>query len=210
MLVFILYLRYKVHLIAIMINKGYIERIIKEESKNVSEIFSKIFQNGSLEYFDFIIDEKKLDNQYLNEVNITLQGDFASMFQKLQEFDEYPALYFFEINPLIKKEEIISLIQNIHTEYGLSIPAKNKTSDNSGVLYVGKVKRCAWGRLIQHLGYHRQRKSHGLQIDYWANKTSLDLRLSYTVIFFDKSMINYIQALEQTLSKSLKPIIGKY
>lgn len=183
-----------------------IDSLIKEESKKIYELFSKISINGYVKKFNFIIDEKKLNSKYLNDVNITSDGDFVSMFQQLQKFNDYPALYFFEINPLLEKNEIIPLIEKSH----LNIPARNKTVANTGVLYVGKVKRCAWGRLIQHLGYHQQRKSHGLQIDFWANKTSLELKLSYTVIFFDKSTADYIHVLEQALIKSLKPIIGKY
>lgn len=183
-----------------------IDNLIKEESKHISELFSEVSLNGAIKRFDFDIDKKKLNSKYLNEVNITSDGDFVSIFQQLQEFDDYPALYFFEINPLLEKTEIISLIENSQ----LNIPARNKTSNNTGVLYVGKAKKCAWGRLIQHLGYHQQRKSHGLQIDYWVNKTSLEPKLSYTVLFFEKSMADYIHVLEQTLAKSLKPIIGKH
>lgn len=183
-----------------------IDSLIKEESKHISELFSKIFLSGAVKRFDFIIDEKKLDSKYLNDVNITLDGEFAPMFKELQKFNENPALYFFEINPLLEKSEIISLIENSQ----LNIPARNKTTNNTGILYVGKTKRCAWGRLIQHLGYHQQRKSHGLQIHHWANNTSAELKLSYTVIFFNESIANYIQILEQALAKSLNPIIGKH
>lgn len=183
-----------------------IDSLIGRESKHISEVFSEVSLNGAVKRFDFLIDEKKLNSKYLNEINITSQGDFVTLFQQLQEFDDYPALYIFGINPLLEKTEIISLIESSQ----LNIPARNKILNNTGILYIGKVKKCAWGRLIQHLGYHQQRKSHGLQIDFWANKTSLELKLSYTVIFFNKSMADYIQVLEQALAKSLKPIIGKY
>src|SRR5690606_2324988 len=135
-----------------------IDGLIKGESKHISEVFSEVYLNGALKRFDFLIDEKKLNSKYLNEINITSHGDFVPLFQQLQEFDDYPALYFFGINPLLQKTEIISLIENSQ----LNIPARNKILNNTGILYVGKVKRCAWGRLIQHLGYHQQRKSHGL------------------------------------------------
>lgn len=187
-----------------------LDNFIGNTSQNISEIFFNIFRNGSLERFYFTIDAKKLDSKYLDKVNITLEGEFASMFQKLQEYEEYPALYFFQINPRIKSEEIISLIKSAKTTYNLHIPAENKSSLNSGVLYVGKVKRCAWGRLIQHLGYHQNRKSHGLQMDHWSNRTSLNIELSYTVMFFDKSVADHIHLLEYELAKLLNPIIGKH
>lgn len=193
-----------------MIDINNIEDLIKTKSQLISEIFSKISINGSIHKISFTIDEKNLDSKYLDKVNITLDGDFSSSFQEMIKYDKYPALYFFEINELIAKQEIINLIKNVNEKNQLNIPALNKTSDNKGVLYVGKVKSCAWGRLIQHLGYHKNRKSHGLQLDYWAKEMKTELKIKYTVMYFEEDLADDINVLERILAKSLKPIIGKH
>ena len=188
-----------------------LENFIKNKSQDISEVFSNIYRNNeSIQSFHYKIDVNKFDNKYVNEINITLHGDFVEMFNEMQEFESLPALYLFEINPSIPKEEIISLINEVNKNQFLNIPAQNKSPNNSGVLYVGKVKSCAWGRLIQHLGYHQNRKSHGLQLNFWSNKTSSNIELSYTVMFFDKSVADYIHVLEYELAKFMNPIIGKH
>ena len=187
-----------------------LEDFIKSKSQNISDIFENIYHNGVIERFQFRIDENKLDNKYLNEINITSHGDFVDIFKKMQEFESLPALYIFSINPSIPKDEIVSLINGVNENQNLNIPAQNKNQQNTGTLYVGKVKSCAWGRLIQHLGYHKNRRSHGLQLDYWVQKTSLKIDLTYTVLFFDEAVADYIHLLESELAKSLTPVVGKH
>ncbi|WP_269227735.1 hypothetical protein [Flavobacterium eburneipallidum] len=187
-----------------------IENIIRDKSKTIAEDFSQISLNGFKKEFSFEIDVKKLDSKYLDRVDITKDGDFSKNFQEIMEYEQFPALYFFEINEIIEKSEIVTLIKNVNEKFQLNIPAKNNTLNNGGILYVGKVKSCAWGRLIQHLGYHKNRKSHGLQLDYWAKEIKTELKLKYTVIFFEKNIADDISILERILAKSLNPIIGKH
>jgi hypothetical protein len=193
-----------------MIELKEIENIIRNKSKTISEDFLRISQDGFRESFSFEIDEKKLDSKYSSIVNVTSEGDFSAFFQEIMKFDEFPALYFFEINESIEKDEIITNIKTVNLEKNLNIPAQNNTLKNEGVLYVGKVKSRAWGRLIQHLGYHKNAKSHGLQLDHWAKNIKSELKLKYTVIFFEKDIVDDIDVLEKSLAKSLKPIIGKH
>ncbi len=187
-----------------------IENFIRDKSKTISEDFFQISQNGFKKKFSFEIDVKKLDSKYSDKVDITKGGDFSAIFQEMIEYEKFPALYFFEINELIEKEEIVNLIKKVNEELQLNIPAQNHTSKNEGILYVGKVKSCAWGRLIQHLGYHKNRKSHGLQLDFWAKKVKTELKLKYTVMFFEENIADDINILERILAKKLNPIIGKH
>lgn len=182
---------------------------IQDEAKKLSEIFLNIAQNGFVKQFHFSIDETKLNSDYSDKINITQHGDFVSMFQALQEFKEFPALYFFQINPTIPKSEIVTRMKDEREKYQLNIPADNSTKDNSGILYVGKVTECFFGRLIEHLGYHRDKTSHGLQIDYWIPQIP-NPQLSFTVFFFEKEVRNHIEVLERIVAKSLNPIIGKH
>ena len=183
---------------------------IKNKSKTISENFDNISKNGFLKSISFEIDVNKLDSKYLDKVNITQDGDFSEYFQKMIEYENFPALYFFEINDTVEKEEIVTLIKKVNEEFQLNIPAQNHTHKNEGVLYVGKVKSCAWGRLIQHLGYHKKRKSHGLQLDFWAKEIKTELKLKYTVMFFEENIADDINVLELILAKKLNPIIGKH
>lgn len=187
-----------------------IENFIRDKSKTISEDFFQVSQNGFKKSLSFEIDVKKLDSKYLDKVNITIDGDFSENFKEMIEYEKFPALYFFEINEIIEKGEIVTLIKSVNEKFQLSIPAQNHSSKNEGILYVGKVKSCAWGRLIQHLGYHKNRKSHGLQLDFWAKEIKTELKLKYTVMFFEENIADDINILERILAKKLNPIIGKH
>ena len=83
-----------------------------------------------------------------------------------------------------------------------------KSINDSRILYVGKVKRHFWGRLIQHLGYYKVNRTQGLQLYYWAKELNLNLKV--TVIEFEPEMIDLMEVLESALAKKLKPILGKH
>lgn len=189
-----------------MKQKEEIEKLIREESNTIVSIFNSIVMGKTVNSFKFKIDSKNFTKDFITH-DITQDINFKEMFDLLKEYNDYPALYFFQINPEINKTEILSLIKN---DDFLKTPAINNHKENTDFLYVGKVTSCAWGRLIQHLGYHKHRKSHGLQVGLWGNKTTKDLKLSFTVIFFEKESRNYLILLEKILSEKLKPIIGKH
>ncbi len=186
------------------------ENFIKSKSSEIANAYSEVATSGCKYIFTFEIDTTKLKPAFANEINITKDVDFVEMFEQLQAFDDLPALYFFGINPDIEYEKINDLIKEISISNNLNFPANNKNTLNKGILYIGKVKRCAWGRLIQHLGYHSNTKSHGLQIDHWAKKIISPLNLTYTVMFFDKSIADYLEIIERALARQYKPIIGKH
>ena len=190
--------------------KQKMENFIKTKSSEISCAFAEIAIQGYKHILTFEIDSTKLSSDYATNINITKDGDFVEMFEKLQAFTDLPAIYFFGINKEIDYNEVINAIEVTSSANDLNFPANNKNNVNNGILYVGKVKSCAWGRLIQHLGYHQNQKSHGLQIDYWAKMISKPLKLTYTIMFFDKNIANFIEILETELAKKYKPIIGKH
>ncbi len=189
-----------------MIQKEQIEKLIIEESSKIISVLDPITKGKTVKSLKFKIDSKHFTDNFITH-DITQDANFKEMFDTLKKYNDYPALYFFQINSELEKNEIIQLVQS---EKDLFTPAHNSFKDNNSILYVGKVTACAWGRLIQHLGYHKQRKSHGLQVGLWGNKTSKDLDLSFTVIFFEKESKDYLILLEKMLGKKLKPIIGKH
>ena len=186
--------------------KEQIEKLILEEATKVVSIFAPITKGKVVKSFNFKLDSKFFTKDFITH-NITQDVNFKEMFDTLKEYNDYPALYFFQINQELDKTEILGLIKKNDS---LITPAINNYKENNGFLYVGKVTSCAWGRLIQHLGYHKQRKSHGLQVGIWGNNTTKDLELSFTVIFFEKESRDYLVVLEKMLSKNLKPLIGKH
>jgi len=98
-----------------------------------------------------------------------------------------------------------------------SKPARNNiVPQNSKILYVGKVESCIWGRLIMHLGFHTNKNQgnpqesnvHGLYLSDWTK--GLELKLKFTILEFEKNMIDLMEVMEKSLAKKLQPIIGKH
>jgi hypothetical protein len=193
-----------------MYSKELLETFIKTKSLEIKNVFELVAIHGVKQFYSFSIDCDKLNPRYANEINITKEGDYVEMFNQLQEFEEFPALYLFEIDSSIDYNNIMATIEETIQSTNLHFPANNKNLQNSGILYIGKVKSCAWGRLIQHLGYHKNKNSHGLQIDFWAKKITQPLHLKFTVMFFEKEAANYVEILETALAEKFKPIIGKH
>lgn len=180
--------------------------IIKDKSSVISDVFSKINKVNFVFEKSFIIDENKLNLKYKDLEDITQSVDFIDLFDTLKKHEQYPAIYVFGINPEINYANIISSIKEVKS---LRIPALNKNKENKGILYVGKVKSLLWGRFIQHLGYHKNQKSHGLQIENWIKKIH-NPKLTFSVVFLPKESAEYIEVLEKEIAKELNPIIGKH
>lgn len=187
------------------------ENFIRAISYNATNAFNNIATHGCKQILRFEIDIDWLNPKYAKDTNITAEGDFVEIIKELQIYNKLPALYLFEINKQITYDEIINIINNTRND-NLNFPALNSNKRNNGVLYIGKVKSCAWGRFIQHLGYHKNKKSHGLHIDFWAKEIKKPLMLTYTVMFFEEEMADYIEILEKVLARNeeFKPIIGKH
>lgn len=191
------------------------EELIKNKCAEISEVFRNVVEHNYVEKLHYNIDISKLNPDYATRINITEEGDFVKMFKELQDekYANLPAIYVFGINSDINSTVIVNAIDSLKDlNQDLNTPAHYKYPQNKGILYVGKVKSCAWGRLIQHLGYHEDSKSHGLQIQYWAQKISEPLELTYTVMFFEEKMADYIELLERAIAKTeiYKPLIGKH
>lgn len=187
------------------------DEFIKNKSSELSRMFQDVANHGCVKTLHYNIDISMLNPDYATNINITEKGDFVDMFNELKYYEEYPALYIFKVNPKIDSKIIIDAIDSINSIH-LKVPAHYKNPFNNGILYIGKVKSCAWGRLIQHLGYHKNYKSHGLQIQYWANKIPNMFYLTYTVMFFKKEIADSLEVLESAIAKEnkYKPIIGKH
>lgn len=182
------------------------ENTIKEISRNAVIPLQNVSKNGVKRTKEFHINCSELEDY--NYVDITNSEKHKKMFTELNEFTG-PCLYYFEITSENLTSDIIQKIKKYaDTENSKSIPAIKRTIVESKILYVGKVKRVFWGRLIQHLGYYKVNRTQGLQLYYWAKELNLNLKL--TVFEFEPEMINLMEVLENDLAKHLNPILGKH
>lgn len=182
------------------------EKIIKNISKRASASLQNVYINGAKKTVEFQIDCTDLEDY--NQIDIRQSENYREMFAELQTLSG-PCLYFFEITSDNKSIEIIEKIKEYSAkENSKKTPAMRSRIIESKILYVGKVKRSFWGRLIQHLGYFKTPQTQGLQLFYWAREINLNLKL--TVFEFESEMINLMEVLENDLARHLNPILGKH
>lgn len=182
------------------------EEIIKEISGKAVFSLQNVAENGAKKTKEFYINCSDLED--FNHIDITNSEKHKTMFTELKDLNG-PCLYYFEIVSENLSSVIVDKIKEYsNTENSKSIPAIKKTIPESKILYVGKVKRHFWGRLIQHLGYYKVNRTQGLQLFYWTKELNLNLKL--VVFEFEPEMINLMEVLENDLAKHLKPILGKH
>lgn len=166
-------------------------------------------EGKSYKKYNFIIDSDLLEEKYLYE-NIIKSDTYKSLFEELMKI-KGPCVYFFKINSEFILQEIIENLDNYKIiPENRSTPAIKKHISESNILYVGKVKRNIYGRLIQHLGFHKNHQTQGLQLFHWITKNNVKLNLDFTIYEFDYNMIEIVSLYENELAKFLKPIIGKH
>ncbi|HFG0578713.1 hypothetical protein LIS90_12300 [Flavobacterium psychrophilum] len=179
---------------------------IKEISKKIVIPLQNVSINGPKKKKEFLINCTELED--FNFIDITDSEKHKLMFSELKELTG-PCLYYFEVTSTNLPNEIINKIREYsNTENSKSIPAIKSKPPESKILYVGKVKRHFWGRLIQHLGYYKVQRTQGLQLFYWAKE--IDLNIKLIVYEFENEMIELMEVLENDLAKHLKPILGKH
>jgi hypothetical protein len=181
--------------------------LIKEIAKNSINSLQFISDNGPNFSIEFIIECTKLKDKYTHEP-IQKSPDFEDIFSKLSTV-KGPCVYVFEIVSEHKPNQLIEKIKEYSkTEGAKTTPAIKKIfPSESNILYVGKVTKNMWGRLIHHLGYY-EKDTQGLQLNYWTKNLPLILKLK--VFKFDDSMHNLISIIEIEMAKKLNPIFGKH
>ncbi|MFP9097785.1 hypothetical protein ACLI09_01920 [Flavobacterium sp. RHBU_24] len=179
---------------------------IKAFSKSAIVPLLKVSENGPKQQYQFDIDCFEMKDY--NYVNVLKDSDFSQLFDAVANISG-PCLYYFTIESDHDADEIISRIQAYKNTPGAkSVPAIKKKFPRTKVLYVGKVKKALWGRLVQHLGYYKVSRTQGLQLFYWTQGTNVKLKMS--VLEFEHEMADYMSVLETKLAKELQPIVGKH
>jgi len=117
---------------------------------------------------------------------------------------EHLALYCFEIiSPDAGSEEILDVYAQAKADKGRSFARMNKASQT---LYVGSSRSFS-KRIREHLGFGFPR-TYAIHLAYWAPKLGLQLRL-HAALYPVDSAPKAVQALEDCLWESLKPMLGR-
>lgn len=166
-----------------------------------------IKNSGAKSEHVFEIDCSTLQD-YLN-CNILESEQFKNWFMELQTITG-PCVYWYEIASGISNTEIIGKLDEYKKQMEHRvIPVYRKNyNQETKILYVGKVKGQFYGRVIQHLGYHKQVQTQGLQLYHWAK--NIDLKLKLHVIEFNNDMSDLVATVEQYFAKELNPLLGKH
>lgn len=179
---------------------------IKNISKNASASLQYVAENGIKNYKEFDIKCAELED--FNFIDIRDSEKYKILFNDLKRI-EGPVVYYFEIMSDNTSTDIVNHIrQYAASENSKAIPAIKRTIPESKILYVGKVKKGFWGRLIQHLGFYKVNRTQGLQLYYWAKELDLDIKLR--VFEFESQMADLMNVIENGLARELNPILGKH
>jgi len=190
-----------------------IENIIKDIANKELSSLLKIVDNGYLKKKEFIINCSDLEDYNLNDIRDSEKFDTSDksnkeLFLELEKLTG-SVLYFFEITSDFNPTEIVNSIKKYSSQPdSKKTPAIKKKYSDTNILYVGKVKRNFWGRVIQHLGYYKVKGTQGLQLFYWAKELKLELKL--TALQFDSDAENLVPMFEKKLAEIINPIIGKH
>lgn len=187
--------------------KEKIEAEIRAAAGRLSSHLIKVHTEGTSGYLKY--DFKCNELQDWNHIDIRQSKEHKDFFISLDNFSG-PVLYFFEITSLQNSGDIRAIMAKYkNTKESKSVPALKKSfNKESRILYVGKVKRNFFGRVIQHLGYYKVARTQGLQLFYWAKEFDLDVRLH--AYHFEPEMHDLVSVLELKFARDLKPIVGKH
>ena len=191
--------------------KGKLTTYIKNTIEILKDAETKLINNKT---HSITIDQKYFDNTFMHTVNIS---EHLQELKGLKDIKK-PVLYWFELmsskNNKAIREKYIGYREPLKKDfkspyYRNTSSYKSKYDSNSKILYVGKVEKGFWGRLVTHLGYNQSIKTAGMQLNHWYNPTLFgNIKLNY--IEFDEDMKHLIIILEKKLANHLKPLIGRY
>ncbi len=179
--------------------------LLEKFTEETISCLKKLSQNH-IEERCFEIDCSKLEDYLTNDIRDSIQ--YKDLFKELETITR-STIYWYEITSEVNNETILEAFKNYKVSAKRPTPALNHYEHElSRTLYVGKVKGCLWGRVIQHLGYHKDATDHGMQLYHWAKPISLKLKLH--TLELNEDMYHLIPSLEAYFAKELKPLIGKH
>lgn len=181
------------------------EEEIKAFSQRAVQVFTNVFDHVKVHPpFDILYKDLLFDG--LNH-DVFKVGPFTQLFNQLYEI-KGPVLYWFEITADINNQNIIDALFEYKKQPGFrAVPAFKKTKETT-CLYVGKVKRSFFGRIMQHMGYYKQASTGALQLHHWIGDIPLNIKVH--VYEFLPEMANFMIPVENHLASVLKPLIGTH
>lgn len=181
-------------------------QFVKKYAHDIQVSLTDLIEKGckSIQHFD-------INCSILKDYNYTpiqTSEEYLDLFEKLIQM-RGPVLYIFEITSTFSKDGIIEAITAFSkSERTKNTPAIKSQIPDSNILYIGKVEKDFWGRIVTHFGYNKSNGTQGLQLFHWAPPLGLQLKL--TAIEFQQSATSVIGILEKNLAKDLQPILGKH
>ena len=177
---------------------------VRRECKQAAGPLLRVVEAGvkAVHHFRFDIGGMR---EYLTE-DIRKSVEHRADFERLAAV-RGPVVYMFEICPPSSPDAVLAAAK---AYTGLrAVPARRRSiDDTSTVLYVGKVKKAFWGRVIQHLGFARTSATQGLQLYHWTRGMALELQL--TAFEFEDDMADLLPLVEKAVASRFKPLLGKH
>lgn len=189
------------------------EKLINYVTENIEILQNALIKLSKTEQKTILLDKKYFNRRFLKDNDI-------SKFEKLLEirYIKNPVLYWFEYTSSKKNKEIQDAFIDYsdrlrkkynHKDYRYASSYKKGAFTEFNTLYVGKVEKGFWGRIVTHLGYSKFTGTAGMQLYHWYNPELYgDIILNYIV--FEPNMKHLILMLEKRLAKDFKPLIGTY
>lgn len=177
-----------------------------QESKKAATAFNNFAATSWSDPLQLDIDCNELKDW--QNVDIRESDEYGAFFKTIEQFDG-PSLYWFEIVSDTSRSEMISALRQYGESGERPIPSIKKIPPlDTDVLYVDKVVRGPWGRLIAHLGYFNRKNVHGLQLYHWSR--NLDLQLRFCAYEAAPEMYDYMEIIERRAAKELRPLVGRH
>lgn len=184
------------------------DTLISTIAISLKEKLSETISNGHKNYYAFELDCSTMAVNYLEKDIRDKDSDYYKLINELQELTG-PVLYWFEIKSNTDRQLIRDCIVKHKARSSRITPyLRPKFNADSDCLYVGKVKRNFYGRIIQHMGFYSTPKTQGLQLYHWAK----DIGLVVTVHCYElqPEMIDMIAMMEFEMAERKRPIVGKH
>ena len=183
--------------------------LFKEKAAEYSKVCQVLVNCGIIAYKKFDVDSSMFHPMYKKEHDVRYDSPFEPMFKWLSEYENYPCLYRWKVIPPYDGEKIKNAVMS-QSEKGFNVPYVDTNAETeTDTLYIGKVQSCIWGRQIEHLGYHKQNKSHhGLHLHEWVK--DMNLKMELQVFVFPKECIPLIETFEHEFAKEYRPLIGSH
>lgn len=179
---------------------------LKEVSANTINVLSRFKETGRKGDFSFEFD-CATSADYLH-INILETGEFVEMFNRLKNIVG-PVIYWIDIVSDTSTQEIIKAANSYKEKKLRHVPAMKKRIDyESRVLYVGKVEKDIFVRVLTHMGFHKSAKTQGLQMFHWGK--DIALKVKFNLIHLDFGCEPVLAVWEKSLAGRVKPVIGKH